>query len=306
MPPRAATVGLGLPQVVSSVDDVAGYIGSYARAAEALGYGSLWVAESPPAAAALDSLAVLTVAAANTTRPRLGTAVLVLPLYEPITLARTVATIDRISGGRLLLGVGLGGVPGLETAFGGHAGDRLARTLASVELMRALWTGDAVIHADEFRRLEGLSVGVTPVAQRVPILIGASAPPALRRAGRIGDGWICSARAPREVFAEQYATVTEACAADHADFTVVKRTYVAVQQDDSDIDAWFRATLGVAAPPYDAIIRGDVDEIEAGLRALVSAGADELAIQPVGLDPLAQATQLAQAGVVARMGTPNG
>jgi probable F420-dependent oxidoreductase len=145
-----------------------------------------WATDTPY----LDALIALALAAAATERVRLGTAVLVAPLRNPVELAKQAASIDVASGGRLELGVGAGWLEeefaALNVPFEGRGG----RLVEWMELARACWTGRPAAHAsDRYTLAEGVLCLPTP-AHAIPLLVGGHSPVALRRAGRVGDGWL--------------------------------------------------------------------------------------------------------------------
>jgi alkanesulfonate monooxygenase SsuD/methylene tetrahydromethanopterin reductase-like flavin-dependent oxidoreductase (luciferase family) len=135
---------------------------------------------------------VLAAVAQATTRIRLGTAVSALPRRRPVVLANAVATLDRLSNGRVILGAGLGGVPREFTAFGESDDPRQRADMLdeSLELIAALWTGEPVTHHGRHYRVDGVRLAPPPVQRpRVPIWIGGGSRAARRRATR-WDGWI--------------------------------------------------------------------------------------------------------------------
>jgi probable F420-dependent oxidoreductase len=166
-----------------------------ARAAEAAGWEAVFVwdhlafAWGVPSA---DPWVVLAAVAQATTRVRLGTAVTPLPRRRPAVLANTVATLDRLSNGRVILGAGLGGVPVEFSAFG-ESDDifRRAEQLdEALDVVTALWSGQAVTHHGRHYRIDGVRLAPLPVQRpRVPIWLGGASRAARRRAAR-WDGWI--------------------------------------------------------------------------------------------------------------------
>ena len=163
------------------------------RLAETLGFDSAWVSEHHGAGDGYmpSLLAVLAGFAAATSHIELGTGVVLTPFHHPIRLAEDAATVDLISGGRLLLGLGLGWREEEFRMFGMPVAERVPRTAEAVEILRRAWTGrrfsfdGRVFHFDE--------VQVTPPPARsggIPIVLGGSVEPAIRRAGRIGDGYL--------------------------------------------------------------------------------------------------------------------
>ena len=178
-------------------------LGVLAGAAEAAGAESIWVSEhvvlmdprrppSPmdPADPILDPVAALAFLAARTTSVLLGTGVIVLPLRNPVVLAKELATIDVLSGGRLIVGVGVGYVEREFEAVGVPYGSRGARTEEYLAAIRALWTQEHPRHAGLTVSFEGVQSHPRPVQQpHPPFVMGGYAPAVLRRAVREADGW---------------------------------------------------------------------------------------------------------------------
>ena len=147
-----------------------------------------------------DPLVWLAWAAASTTRIKLGTAILILPQHNPVTVAKQAATIDRLSGGRLLLGVGIGWMREEFAALGASFDDRAARMDEYIAVMRELWRSEPATFHGEFVRFDRVYCSPRPAAGAVPIIVGGHSPAAARRAGRIGDGFFPARGAPAELF----------------------------------------------------------------------------------------------------------
>lgn len=173
-----------------------------ARRVEALGFDSLWVGDHIAFHVPIpDSLTMLAFAAAVTERIQLGTSVYLMPLRHPTLIAKTTATLDLLSGGRLVMGVGVGGeFPPEFAAVGVPVRERGSRTDEGIEVVRRLWTEDRVAH--QGKHFEFGAVTLAPKPARVPpIWVGGRADAAMRRAGRVGDGYIshmCAAEKYRE------------------------------------------------------------------------------------------------------------
>ena len=173
------------------------------RTAEDAGLESVWSAEhvvlvdpqrapspAPPTAPFLGTIAALAFATASTTRLKVGSGVVLIPQREPIVLAKELAGVDVLSNGRLLVGVGVGYVPGEYDALGIPFEERGARASEHIEVLRALWTEDAPTFDGRFSRFAGIQSRPRPVQEpHPPIHVGGSSPAALRRAVRQGDGW---------------------------------------------------------------------------------------------------------------------
>ncbi|GLZ16161.1 LLM class F420-dependent oxidoreductase [Actinomadura sp. NBRC 104425] len=156
------------------------------------GFDSLWVSERATGPSG-DPLVSLAYAAALTTRLKLGTAVLALPGRPPALLAKELATLDRLSGGRLLPAVGLGiRHPGEQQAFGVRREERAALLEEVLPLLRRFWAEDEVTHDGPRYRYERLRILPKPAAGGFDVWMGGAADAELRRAGRLADGWLAS------------------------------------------------------------------------------------------------------------------
>ena len=142
-----------------------------------------------------DALTMLTWVAARTERVRLGTSVLVLPYLHPMNLAKALATLDQLSDGRVIAGVGVGSLPEEASALGVDYERRGRYADESVDVLRALWTGGAADFHGEHFSFAGLISSPPPKQAPLPIWIGGTGGPARRRAARLGQGWhpMCSA-----------------------------------------------------------------------------------------------------------------
>ena len=134
--------------------------------------------------------------AACTKNLRLSTGVYLLALRHPIMAARLIATLDQISGGRVMIGVGVGWLKeefDVQDVPWEHRGPRMDEC---IEVMRRLWSVERVSHRGRFYQFDEVGFAPRPESGSVPILIGGEAPPALRRAARIGDGWMGVTHSP--------------------------------------------------------------------------------------------------------------
>jgi probable F420-dependent oxidoreductase len=189
-------------------------IAAMATAAERLGADSVWVTDrilmpwSPPGgypysadrgAVAFDphrlwleAVATMGFVAGLTSRVRIGTNVLVLPYRSPVVLAHELATLDRLSGGRMQLGVGIGWMTEEFAALGVDRTERGSRTDEGIDLLRALWSTDGPVEFDgRFTRITNMSLPARPVqAGGIPILVGGNSDAAFQRVALRGDGWL--------------------------------------------------------------------------------------------------------------------
>jgi probable F420-dependent oxidoreductase len=137
-----------------------------------------------------EPLTVLSFVAARTRRIRLGTSVLVLPYHNPIRLAKTAATLDALSGGRLILGVGVGSIEQETRAMGGAFKERGAFSDEAIAVMRALWGQEDPRFEGKYFHFSGMKFSPKPMQKpSIPIVIGGVSRAAVRRAARLGDGW---------------------------------------------------------------------------------------------------------------------
>jgi probable F420-dependent oxidoreductase len=248
-----------------------------ARRAEELGYASVWTfqrllsdvdnALAPVYRSVLDPLISLGFAAAVTSRVRLGVAVVNLPFVSPALLAKQATTIDVLSHGRLDLGLGLGWSDD-EYAASGVSKARVGRRAEEyVTALRTLWTDDEPEHRGEFYEIPRSRQDPKPVQRPCPpILMGATAPAALRRVGRIADGWISSSRTDLTTIGDAVATIkqgAEAAGRDPAALRFICRGVVRLQE--------------APLPPAGRTpLCGGADQIRADLQDLETQGITEV------------------------------
>jgi probable F420-dependent oxidoreductase len=276
-------VGVQLAQLGRQADPAV--VRASARSAESLGYQSLWVIDrllapvaprSPyPGSAdgslpdeqrtALDPLATLAFAAACTEVVRLGTNVLVAPWYRPVALARSLAAVDVLSGGRLTVGLGLGWSVDEYDALGVPPRDLAARQEELLDVLDVVWAGGAAEHRSPTVDLRPATVSPRPVQRpRPPILLAAYTPAGLERAGRRADGWT-PAGLPVDALAPMFGVVRDAAAA-HG-------------RDPDRLELVVRANIHLTDRPAAgsrATYEGDVAQVVDDLVATGAAGAHEV------------------------------
>jgi probable F420-dependent oxidoreductase len=284
------TLGISIPQTFPDGRVDPRRIRDFLQRAEVLGFHSAWVVEhmfgTMPALAPVE---LLTYAAAVTERLGLGAAVLLTALRTPVHTAKSLATLDQLSGGRLIVGVGLGGNPKVYPAFGLTAERRAARFAEGLRVMKRLWTEPAVTADGEFYRLENASLQPRPLqTPHPPLWFGGHHPLALRRAVELGDGFIGAGSASTATFAEQMKVLRAILAErgrDSASFPIGKRVYLAIDRDRARagkrLAEWFGAFYGKPALAEEVSVWGDVDTCVEGLRAVAAAGAGFLMLNPV-------------------------
>src|SRR5580693_7327535 len=209
----------------------------YLKRAEELGFEAGWVLEQTIGAAPLIApLEMLAYAAACTERLRLGVAVLVSSLHDPLQLASSVTAVDRLSHGRLDVGVAPGGGFRQFAAFGVDKATYISSFTEGLELMKAAWSDEPrVTFHGRFRQVDDLPVQPKPVQRpHPPIWFGGQAPKALARAVRHGDAFLGAGSSPTAKFAEAVKTVRHELAEqgkDAAQFPIGKRVYLMIDDD---------------------------------------------------------------------------
>jgi probable F420-dependent oxidoreductase len=212
-------IGFGLP--VSGAWATPANITRFAEQAERAGYASLWTFQrllvpegsgmEPVYRSVLDPVAAMSFAAAVTSQIRLGVAVINAPYVSPGYLAKQAASVDVLSAGRLDLGIGLGWMPEEFALTGAPMERRGARTTEYLRVLRAIWGEQPAEFRGEFYTVPRGTVLPRPVQPGgPPVLLGGTAPVALRRVGRIADGWVTSSRADLSRIAESIAIVRDA------------------------------------------------------------------------------------------------
>jgi len=304
---------VGLAQTLSGDDPRA--IATYAARAEALGFVRLWTLDSAVGGPTsrtplLDGLQVLAHVAAVTTKAQLGIAVIVMGRREPALLAKELAALDRLTGGRLTVGVGMGAPADERVAALGFPTDRPVRRLVEgVGVMRALWASDEAHYEGELYRFSRARVEPKPLqSPGPPIWFGAGREPALRRAARLGDGWIGAGSSSAEDFAKQVPIVRDAleqAGRDPALFPIAKRVYVAVEPDEQVARRRMSAVLdemyGWPGLADRCAVCGPPERVAETIRAIMDAGAGEVMLNPLyaqlaQLETFPEIVRLARAG----------
>jgi probable F420-dependent oxidoreductase len=291
----------GIPQAWTSGGIDPPRIQRFLGRAEALGFESAWVVEQVLGALpSLEPVELLAWAAALTDRIRLGTAVLLTPLRSPVHLAKSLATVDQLSGGRLDVGIGLGGNPKIYPAFGISAARRVARFNEGLRLIRALWTEPRVTFAGEFWQLESAAMEPKPLQRpHPPLWVGGHHPDALRRSIGWATGFMGAGSAPTATFAQEVALLRRFLAEggrDPASMDVGKRVYVAVDRDRDRagrrLAEYFAGFYGRPQLAAEVSVWGSADQCVAGIQEVIAAGARLVMLNPV-FDELEQLELLA-------------
>jgi probable F420-dependent oxidoreductase len=269
-------LGLHLPQLGGAPADIA----RIARRAEETGYASVWVSDHIlvpaqggrlPAIEIMEPLITLAYVAALTSKIRLATSVIVVPYRNAIHLAKELATLDRLCGGRLAIGVASGWLEAEFEALGAPYAKRGAYTDEAIRLMRAMFANDTPNFEGEFFKLSGMKFGPRPAAGRIPLWVGGISKRAVRRAVELGDGWHGTRMKPEQV-AERVRWLHEI--ADRQgrvlnNFTLSHRVYVGFADKWTDTGGYVE---GILAPPA---------ELAQYLARYAPLGIDELLISPL-------------------------
>ena len=280
--------GMSLPHRSPDTIDMKDVL-AVAQRAEALGFRDLWVTENTlDHVTCFDPVVVLTYAAAVTSRIRVGASVVVLAIHSPLTVAHQWATLDYVSNGRAILGVGLGREHHYRQ-FAVPEEGRVRRFREEVELIRALWTQQKVSYHGRFYHLEDGTMSPKPAQKpHLPIWMGVGHPNAIRRAASIGDGWMGSGGSSIAEFARSVPLLRESLAQagrDPADFPISKRIFMAVDDRPevarAELHRWFTEVYHNPAGTDASGIHGTPGQVRERLEEVIAMGANHLLLNPV-------------------------
>lgn len=280
--------GLSLPHRSPDAIDMDA-VRRVAQRAEALGFRDLWVTENTlDHVTCFDPVVVLTYAAAVTRTIRLGASVVVLAIHSPLMVAHQWATLDYVSNGRAILGVGLGRAHHYRQFAVPEAG-RVRRFREELEVIKALWTQPAVTYHGQFYRLDNETMFPKPVQRpHPPIWMGVGHPDAVRRAARLADGWMGSGGSSIADFARSVPVLRDALAEggrDPASFPISKRIFLAVDERPerarAELHRWFTEVYHNPAGTDASGIHGTPEQVRARLEEVAALGATHLLLNPV-------------------------
>ena len=297
---------------------------AWLAAVEALEVGSVWQGGHvlPPSATgeAITRLALLT---AWTERVRVGTAILVLPLYHPVVAAKQLADLDARSGGRVSVGIGVGGEFADEfAAVGVTRAERGARTDEAMGVLRTLWRGGRVSHHGKFFAFDDVELRpVDPPEPGAPggrpggppLLVSGRKEPAMRRAARLGDGWMPYLVSP-SAYARSVAAIRAEAAAQRRDldgFEWMLYLYTSIRRDGDRARSEVASFLGSAyggrpAAMLDRIApAGTPEEVAARVQEYVDAGARHVVVAPATPVDSLEVVRLAAEEVLPRLRVPS-
>ena len=282
-------LGISLPQNFPEGRLDHAYLRNTVRQAETMGFEDGWLNEGILTPSFnLEPVTYLAYLVAMTERIRLGVAVIILNMRNPVQLAKALATVDQLSNGRLTLGVGLGGGTQNYAAFGVPAERRVARFEEALKVMKALWTEERATLAGDYWRLEAAPMQPKPLQKpHIPVIFGGHSEPAMRRAVRLGDGWMAAGSNSTEQSIESLKQIRgylKEARRDESGFMLSKRFYLAIDENEAlarrklsealsyQYGGSDQSGVGLAATPNRAV------EVLGKLR---EAGAQHVLIHPV-------------------------
>ncbi|MBI4298176.1 MAG: LLM class flavin-dependent oxidoreductase [Chloroflexi bacterium] len=285
--------GVYLPNVGWEALPTPSELVDFAVAAEEMGFDSVWVEDRllHPRLGVLEALTTLTYVASRTHRIRLGTSILLVNLRNPLVVAKMLATLDYLSGGRVVLGASLGGSPDEYLAAGVAMKTRVTRFVETLRAIRAFWGEASFEGRSSLFASPDLVMEPSPVQSRMPVWIGGRGEPVFRRVATLGNGWLASSTTSAEEFARGWESIREHAAAvgrNADDLEPAKFTYIHI--GDSAEEA--KAVLEQRLPryysfPYDVAHRtlyGPPSLCVQGAQKLLDAGVKTLIFAMVGDD----------------------
>jgi probable F420-dependent oxidoreductase len=284
--------GIELPQVFFDGPVDMEHIRKFAMRAETLSYDSLWLQERAIGDfIMLEPVTLLSYVAAITTKLRLGTSIILLTLRNPIQLAKAYATLDCMSHGRAVLGVGLGGghLGSHEDVFGYAREGRVTRFTEAVRIMRLLWTEPKASFQGRYWNFSDVSMEPKPVQRpHLPLWFGGHHENALKRAVKYGNGWMGAGSSSSDAFIRESAMIRrflDEAKRDPATFGYGKRVYLAVDNDrargEKRIREWFSKRYKNADLGPRVSIWGSSAECTEKIQEIVSAGAQHIVFNPM-------------------------
>ena len=258
---------------------------------EAMGFDALWVgghiASRNPGGECITQLSRV---AALARRARIGTSILLLPLYQPAIIAKQVAELDRATAGRITLGIGVGGEYAQEfRACGVPLSERGRRTDEAMQLLRRLWSAQEITHPGPFYPMENVRIHPAPLqGAALPLVVAGRKAPAMRRAARLGNGWMPYLYSPRQ-YRESVDAIVQMAGEGGRDLTGfqwMEFLFTNVQDDAARARAEAAEFLGGTyrsdfGPLVDRVAAaGDVAGVAARVGEFIAAGAQHIIFMP--------------------------
>jgi probable F420-dependent oxidoreductase len=279
-----------------------GQIIDLAERAEVLGFGSVWAGDSVLARPRLEALTTLAAVSSRTEHVKLGTAVLLSALRNPVVLANEAANLDILSGGRLILGLGIAAkTPAIAREFaacGVSFAHRIGLFEEGVTIMRQLWTEPSVTFRGRHFQLDDVRLGLRPLQSTgIPLWLAGSVDNALRRVSRLGDGWFPGPPSV-QVFTKQWEQLQAAAHEAGRDPQELHRcvyTTLNINDDASEaeremrefVEGYYLAPYEVMAP-LQSICSGTAETCASWLNEFVAAGAQTIVLRFGGPDQVGQ------------------
>ena len=281
---------------------------------ERLGFHSAWVQDQVAGDVPMhESLTLMSYAAALTRRVRLGVSVLVFPIRNAVHVAKIASTLDNLSNGRIILGIGLGHVmaPGFFETYAVSAKDAVGRFNEGVQVMKSLWTKERTDFQGRFYQLKDVHMEPKPVQQpHVPLWFGGQHPGALRRTVKYADAYACAGPNTTQDFANFVAQIRvflDEEKRDPATLPLAKRVYLALDDDAARAKRRLDEFFGARYPwqiqrnpnfVADICCWGGTAQVAEGLAKVARIGASTIILNPLW-DFEAQTQQLAEAVIPA-------
>ncbi|MAF83168.1 MAG: LLM class F420-dependent oxidoreductase [Chromatiales bacterium] len=292
------TFGIPIPQVFLDGQADMQLVRTALQRAEQLGFDSAWVQDQVAGdVPLLESISLLSYAAAVTTTLRLGVSVIVLPIRNAPQLAKNVSTLDHMSNGRVILGVGLGPVFAGDNyfqIFGTKADEALRRFNESISIMKSLWTQDKTNINGEFYRLENPGMEPKPIQQpHPPLWFGGQHPKALHRAVRMADGYMGAGPTTTRDFGSHVELIRRYLdeeGRDPASLPISKRVYLGIDNNEqrvkAGLDKFFAARypwMIKSNPNFvaDICVWGSPERVVEGLCEVIDRGARMIVLNPL-------------------------
>ena len=291
--PTQANIGILVPGSYEGSPPKMDQFARFFSASEELGFESLWFTDRIfHRINILDPFTLMTCAAATTSKIRLGTAVILFALRHPVLMAKTTATLDYLSGGRLTLGISLGGRDEEFDHLGVPINRRVSRFNEGLEVMRKLWAEEKVTFHGRYYNLDEASVQPKPSRNgSMPVILGGRSDAVLKRSGESTDGWVAGSTGDAEAFAGAWRTVREHGAAagkDPDSLESGKLIYITTGPDRERCKAQLSASLqAYYGPQYDVEANcafGPPEECAAKIQPFIDADAKTVMLGPCDTD----------------------
>jgi len=294
---RKTAFGVAIPQVFLDGRADMALVKEVLQKTESLGFESAWVQDQVIGETALlESVGLLSYAAAVTEQIKLGVSVIVFPVRNPVQLAKNFSTLDHLSDGRAILGIGLGPPAVAENfykSFGTGYPERVRRFTEGLEIVRSLWDNETTSLQGEFYTLNNTRMEPKPLQKPLPVWFGGQHPDALKRAARLADGYMGAGPTTTDEFAGHVSVLKSALkeyGRAPSECPVSKRVYLAVDEDagraKQRLDAFFeeRYPWMIQQNPdfvADICCWGPPEQVAEGLRKVVDAGAEMIVLNPL-------------------------